>query len=136
MRIALVLAAGLVSVTLAPAASAQSASARKLLASPETPDVVASVVSALAGIVLDTNVAPIDQAANPGRPVARGETLRDVVRRDDPGFEQRLHEGARRSVAMGQRVAGAAAVQAEELKRTADRLQAALAPLAALTASN
>lgn len=139
MRYPLALAcAALAAVTIAPAAEAQEhgVAAQKLLASPDAPDLVASVVSALAGIVLDTNVAPIDRAANPDRRVARGETLRDVVRRDDPGFEQRLHDGTRRSVALGQHVVGAAAQQAAELRRTAARLNAALAPLATLTAAN
>lgn len=96
------------------------------LGNPLVQEAAARALTQLVGIVLDTRVGPsaaIDPSVRPN------DTLRDVVRRDDPDFEARLYEGTKRSLGTAAAVAGGAAVQARELKRTADRLEAALAPL-------
>jgi hypothetical protein len=96
------------------------------LGNPLVQEAAARALTQLVGIVLDTRVGP-SAALDPS--VRPNDTLRDVVRRDDPDFEARLYEGTRRSLGTAAAVAGGAAVQARELKRTADRLEAALAPL-------
>lgn len=132
MRIALaapVLFAALVAA--APAVAREPArpsaeQAAAALGNPLVQEAAARALTQLAGIVLDTRVGP---AAMMDPSVRAGDTLRDVVRRDDPDFEEHLYEGTRRSLGTAAAVAGGAAVQARELKRTADRLEAALEPL-------
>lgn len=90
----------------------------------------AAMVSALAGIVLDTRVGPLARYADPRDGIRPGDTLRDIKRREDPGFEARLRDDTRRGVAIAGVAAGDMVALSGELRRTADRLQAALAPLA------
>lgn len=94
---------------------------------------VAAAVAALAGIVLDTRVGPLARYVDPD--VRASDTLRDLKRRDDPGFEARLHRDTARAVATAGVVAGDVAVMSGELRRTAERLRAAVAPLASLAGS-
>lgn len=101
------------------------------LQEPAVQDGVAAAVSALAGIVLDTRVGRLAHLMDPATDVPPDATLRDVKRRDDPYFEQRLRDDTRRSVARAGAAAGDMAATAGELGRTADRLQRALAPLIA-----
>ena len=98
---------------------------------PLVQDGLAAAISQLAGIVLDTHVGPLAALTGPDGDVRAGDTLRDVERRRDPGFEAKLHDRARGAVATAGAVAGGVAVQSAELRRTADRLRAALAPLMA-----
>ena len=90
---------------------------------------LAAAVSAVAGIVLDTRVGPL--AAITGD-VGPNDTLRDVQRRNDPYFEERLHDDTRRAVATAGGMASSGAAMSVELQRTAERLRAALAPLAGM----
>ena len=87
---------------------------------------VASAMSTIAGIVLDTRIGPLARYSD-GR-VHPNDTLRDVKRRDDPYFEERLHDDTRRAVRGAGAMASDGAAMAGELARTAARLQAALAP--------
>jgi hypothetical protein len=96
---------------------------------PATQEALTAAVTALAGIVLDTRVgslAPYSDGA-----VRRGDTLRDVKRREDPGFERRLRRDTRRAVGTAGRVAGDVASASGAIAETTARLQAALAPFVA-----
>lgn len=133
----LVVAAALVSV-LPATAHAQAArpaidpaQAAAALQNPLVQEGLAAAITQLAGIVLDTRVGPPAALADPDGDVRPRETLRDVERRRDPGFEAHLHDRARSAVASAGMVAGGVAGQSAEFKRTADRLKAALAPLMA-----
>ena len=103
------------------------ADAAQLLQNPKVQDGAALALVQLANIVLDTRVGPVATLADPDVPPQA--TLRDLQRRDDPDFEARLHRDARRAVRAAGAVAGGTLATAGELRRTADRLQAALAPL-------
>lgn len=103
------------------------ADAARLLQNPRVQDGAAQVLVQLANIVLDTRVGPVATLADPD--VSPQATLRDLRRRDDPHFEARLDRDARRAVRTAGAVAGGTLATAGELRRTADRLQAALAPL-------
>ena len=100
------------------------------LGNPLVQEAAARTLTQLVGIVLDTRVGPAAALA-PDADMRPSDTLRDVVRRDDPRFEEHLYQDTRRSLGTAAAVAGGAAVEARELKRTADRLDAALAPLMA-----
>lgn len=99
------------------------------LQNPVVQDVAARALTQLAGIVLDTRVGPAGPLAGPDADIRPSDTLRDVVRRDDPRFEEHLYRDTRRSLGAAGAVAGGAVAQTRELQRTADRLEAALAPL-------
>lgn len=96
---------------------------------PLVQDVAAQALTQLAGIVLDTRVGPVAPLVGPDADLRADDTLRDVVRRDDPRFEEHLYRDARRTLGTAGAVAGGAVTQTRELQRTADRLEAALAPL-------
>lgn len=115
----------------APAAaqSRPEVDAARRLNDPVVQDGVAAAVSALAGIVLDTRVGPLARYSDEIEP---GDTLRDVERRRDPDFERRLHENTRSAVRTAGAVASDGVAMSAELARTADRLRAAIAPLAGL----
>jgi hypothetical protein len=99
------------------------------LGNPVVQDLAASALTQLAGIVLDTRVGPAAALAGPNADIRPNDTLRDMVRRDDPRFEEHLYRDTRRTLGTAGAVAGGAVAQAKELQRTADRLQAAIAPL-------
>lgn len=103
------------------------ADAARLLQNPKVQDGAALALIQLANIVLDTRVGPVATLADPDVPPQA--TLRDLRRRDDPDFEARLDRDAHRAVRTAGAVAGGTLATAGELRRTADRLQAALAPL-------
>lgn len=66
--------------------------------------------------LLNLDLGPILDAVDPTRP-HRGHTLREVARRDDPYFEQRLHRSIYGSAAIAGRAADAAAVAEPALRR-------------------
>ena len=99
------------------------------LGNPLVQDVAARALTQLAGIVLDTRVGPAAALAGPDADLRPNDTLRDVVRRDDPRFEEHLYRDTRRTLGTAGAVARGAVAQTRELRRTADRLEAALAPL-------
>lgn len=98
------------------------------LGNPLVQDAAARALTQLVGIVLDTRVGPAAALA-PDADVRPSDTLRDMVRRDDPRFEEHLYQDTRRSLGTAAAVAGGVQAESRELRRTADRLDAALAPL-------
>lgn len=98
------------------------------LGNPLVQEAAARALMQVVGIVLDTRAGPA-AALDPS--VRPDDTLRDVVRRDDPRFEEGLYRDTRRSLGNAAAVAGGVAAGSRELKRTADRLDAALGPLIA-----
>jgi len=105
--------------------------AAAVLGSPITQDAVAATVARLADILLDTKVGPLAALTDPDADIRPNDTLGDVKRRDDPDFDRRLYADTRHAVAVVGAAAGSAAVEAASIRRTADRLREALAPLAA-----
>lgn len=116
----------------AAAQSREQADAVRRLNDPMVQEGVAMAMSALAGIVLDTRVGPLARYADPEADIRPSDTLRDVERRRDPRFEAKLHDRTRRAVGTVGAVSSDALAMSGELARTADRLRAALAPLASL----
>lgn len=116
----------------AAAQSRAEAEAVRRLNDPMVQEGVAMAMSALAGIVLDTKVGPLARYADPDEDIRPSDTLRDLERRRDPHFEAKLHDRTRRAVGTAGAVANDALTMSGELARTADRLRAALAPLAAM----
>ena len=111
----------------APARAPSAADAVRAAQDPLVREAAATYLEQLADIVLDTRVGPAATLADPrARP---SDTLRDLQQRDDPQFEQHLHERTKRGVDTAAALAGGTAVEAAELKRTAARLQAAIGPL-------
>lgn len=136
MRAAPFILAALVTAAPALAAPPQSAApsaerAARALQDPMAQELATGVIDQLVGIVLDTRVGPVAALADPRGDIRPTDTLRDLKRRDDPQFERHLHEDTRRAVGTAAAVAGGTMTQAAELKRTADRLKAALGPLVA-----
>lgn len=130
----LVSVAAVLCIVAAPAlAQTREAEAVQRLNDPMVQEGVAMAMSALAGIVLDTRVGPLGQYVDPD--VRPSDTLRDIQRRKDPQFEAKLHDQTRDTVRAAGAVAGGALAMSGELARTADRLRAALAPLASLAES-
>jgi len=116
----------------AAAQSAPEAEVARRLEDPVVQEGVAMAVASMAAIVLDTRVGALAQILGPESGIRPSDTLRDVERRRDPDFEARLHQDTRRAVAtMGALASGAAAMRGE-IQRTADRLEAAMAPLAGM----
>lgn len=111
----------------APARAPSPEAAARALQDPLVREAAAAYLDQLADIVLDTRVGPAERLSDPH--ARTSDTLRDVQERDDPQFERHLHEGTKRALDTSAAVAGSAAVQAAELKRTAARLQAAIGPL-------
>ncbi|MGI4733108.1 MAG: hypothetical protein ACRYFW_15380 [Janthinobacterium lividum] len=105
------------------------ADAARLLTNPAAQDLIAQKIASLAGIVLDTRVGPVAALTDPRDRIRPDDTLRSVEERRDPEIDRHLYEGSRRAVATAGSVAGDAVVEAAELRRTADRLRAALGPL-------
>lgn len=126
------IAAVLCAVALPAAAQSRDADTVRRLNDPMVQEGVAMVMSGLAGIVLDTRVGPLARYADPDAGIRPSDTLRDVQRRRDPQFEVRLHDQTRRAVATAGVVANDALAMSGELARTANRLRAALAPLASM----
>ncbi|WP_174278373.1 hypothetical protein [Sphingomonas bacterium] len=105
------------------------ADAVRLLANPAAQDLIAQKIASIAGIILDTKVGPVATLTDPRDHIRPEDTLRSVEQRRDPELDRHLYEGSRRAVATAGAVAGGAAIEAAELRRTADRLRAALGPL-------
>ncbi len=130
MPIALALTVLATPAIAAPAAAqSREQDAARQLNDPVVQEGLAAAVSAMAGIVLDTRVGPLARYTDDVRP---SDTLRDIKRRDDPHFEARLHDNARRAIATAGAMASDGVAMSGELARTADRLRAAIAPLAGM----
>jgi hypothetical protein len=99
------------------------------LQNPLLQDAGARALTQLIGILLDTRVGPAGPLVAPDAHIRPDDTLRDLAQRDDPRFEERFYHDTRQALANAGAVAGGAAAQAAELKRTAKRLDKALSPL-------
>ena len=114
-----------------PASRPTAEQAVQAMGNPLVQEAAARALTQLVGIVLDTRVGPAAALTDTDEHIRPTDTLRDLAQRDDPRFEEHLYQGTRRSLGTAATVAGGAAMEARELKRTADRLDAALTPLIA-----
>jgi hypothetical protein len=114
------------------AAQTREEDAVRALNNPLVQEGAAAMVGNLADILLDTRVGPLARLADPRDDIRATDTLRDLKRRDDPDFEKRLRADTRRAVAAIGTLSNDALEMRDEYGRTAERLRAALAPLAAL----
>ncbi|MES2042478.1 MAG: hypothetical protein V4475_01290 [Pseudomonadota bacterium] len=96
------------------------------LSNPAVQESAATLVGALASALLDTHVGPVAHYTDPRDGVQPSDTLRDVVTRDDPNFERRLHDNTRGVVAQAGQAAHDAATMSAELNATAVRLRRVL----------
>ncbi|QYE33011.1 hypothetical protein KZX46_02405 (plasmid) [Polymorphobacter sp. PAMC 29334] len=103
--------------------------AARLLANPAAQNLIAQKIASLASIVLDIKVGPLAALADPRDDVRPEDTLYSIERRHDPDLDRHLYERSHRAVATAGAVAGGAVTEEAELRRTAARLRAALAPL-------
>ena len=129
IALALLVAAGPAQAAPREAARPSPADAARALQEPLVQDAAAAMIVRLADIILDTHVGPVAALVDPRERVRATDTLRDLERRDDPEFDAHLRRDTRRAVGAAASVAGGAAAQADELKRTTARLDEALAPL-------
>lgn len=97
---------------------------------PATQDAAAAAVDATADAMLDVRIDGLAKALAPlnhGRPVnMHGRTLRDLAERDDPEFENRLHDGTRGAIGSMGALASAVAVMLPELEAAARKMRDAL----------
>jgi hypothetical protein len=110
----------------APSTDQRVAAVGDALSNPVVQESAATFVSALADALLDTHVGPVARYTDPRDGVRPNDTLRDVVTRDDPGFEQRLHDNTRGAVAQAGQAAHDAATMTAEINATAARLRRVL----------
>ena len=98
--------------------------------SPEQVEAMAPALDRMVGALLDVDVGPIMDAADPYRRHRgygrRGRTLGALGSRDDPYFEDRLRSSIYRSTADMGRMTGALAAAAPALARSLRDMQAAL----------
>jgi hypothetical protein len=107
----------------APSTDQRVAAVGDALSNPAVQESAATFVSALADALLDTHVGPVARYTDPRDDVRPNDTLRDVVTRDDPGFERRLHDNTRGVVAQAGQVTHETATMTAELNATATRLR-------------
>ena len=130
MRLSFLAITSLVAITPALAGASErgqtdTAVIASVLASPAAQDALATTLSRLAAIVLDTPVGALAGLTDARDDIRPGDTLRRVVERDDPDFERRLQRSTRGAAA----AAGVAVTQISELRRTVERLEEALRPV-------
>jgi hypothetical protein len=107
----------------APTTDQRVAAVGDALSNPAVQESAATFVGALADALLDTHVGAVARYTDPRDGVRPNDTLRDVVTRDDPGFERRLHDETRGVVAQAGHAARDAATMTAELNASADRLR-------------
>lgn len=100
--------------------------AAALLSNPAVQDGLAAVLSQFTDAFLETRVGPMAALTNPRDDVRSSDTLRDVLRRDDPDFDRKLRRNTRRSLAIAGGAARGAAEMSRELRATTERLRAVL----------
>ncbi len=133
MRKAL-LALSLISVTTpALAQSETQRDAEKMadvLNNPATQDMAAGAVGAIMDAILDMRIDGIAKAIEPlnkGKTSALpGRTMRDLARRDDPDFEEKMQSGTRQAVGSIGALASALAVAMPEFERAMKRMKDAV----------
>lgn len=121
----------------APSTDQRVAAVGDALSNPAVQESAATLVSALTSALLDTHVGAVAHYTDPRDGVRPNDTLRDVISRDDPGFERRVHDNTRGMVAQAGQAAHDAATMTTEIDATAARLRRVLdAANAAIKASN
>lgn len=132
MRIRLILPLAAVALAATPAAAQDRArglgdvnadQAAALLSNPAVQDGLAAMIGQFADAFLQTRVGPMAALTDPRDDVRSSDTLRDVLRRDDPYFDERLRDDSRRAVGTAAAAARGAAAMNRELKATAERLR-------------
>ena len=131
MRIALSLAAFPLALAVTPAAAQDRGSLRNLdadkaaalLSNPAVQDGLVALIGQFTDAFLQTRVGPMAALTDPRDDVRPNDTMRDVLRRDDPDFDRRLQRNTRRSVATAGAAVRGAAEMNRELKATAERLR-------------
>lgn len=99
------------------------------LSNPVVQNGIAGLVAAFADTILDTRIGPVAHYTDRVRPE---DTLGDMVRREDPRFDENLQNGTRRAVGMAGQLTKDGAVMAGEIGKTTDRLQTLIEGTAAL----
>ncbi|MBX3566096.1 MAG: hypothetical protein KF730_16165 [Sphingomonas sp.] len=99
------------------------------LSNPTVQAGIAGLVGVFADTVLDTRIDPVAHYTDRVRP---GDTLGDMVRREDPRFDEKLQNGTRRAVALAGQLTRDGAAMGTEIGKTADKLQALLEGTATL----
>lgn len=84
---------------------------------------VAGLVGAFANTLLDTRVGPIAHYTDPRDGIREQDSLGDLVRRNDPQFDQRLQQRTRAAVAVAGQVTRDGVAMSRELEKTAARLR-------------
>lgn len=114
-----------------PAAAAATPPPEAIEEAPPSPEAVergAIAMERMMDALLGLRIGPLAQAIDPGDPdVRRGDTLRDMLRRDDPHFEERAHqsldavaEGMSVMIAQMARLAPVLRDRLEDLERRMD----------------
>lgn len=131
MRILLSFAALSLALAATPAVAQDRAALRNLdadkaaalLSNPAVQNGLAALIGQFTDALLETRVGPMAALTDPRDDVRSNDTLRDVLRRDDPYFDERLRDNTRRSLATAGAAARGAAEMNRELKATTERLR-------------
>lgn len=131
MRIRLIVPFAAVALAATPALAQDRAGLRNmdpdkaaaLLSNPAVQDGLTALIGQFADAFLQTRVGPMAALTDPRDDVRSNDTLRDILRRDDPYFDERLRDNTRRSLALVGGAARGAAAMNRELKATAERLR-------------
>lgn len=97
---------------------------------PVVQQAVPAAMAAMLAALMDTRVGGLAALTDPAEDIRPGDTLGDLVARDDPGFQTRAYADARRSTEMMGRMAGSIATIMPELRASADRMRDALGSIA------
>ncbi len=92
----------------------------------EEVEALAPVIDRMTGAMLDLDVAPIMDAADPWRRhygPRRGRTLREIAGRDDPWFEHRLRDSIYGTTAGIGRMMDAIAIAAPAMRRSLAQME-------------
>ncbi len=109
----------------APAA-AQTPAADTLRGAAETVEEAAPVIDRTTGALLDLDVGPIIDAADPYGPRGRHRTLREIAGRGDPRFERRLRASIYESAGRLSRAMEAFAAAEPAMRRSLRDMEAAI----------
>jgi hypothetical protein len=101
-----------------------------VLGDPVTQDMAAGAIGAMMDAILDMRIDGIAKAIEPlnkGKTAALpGRTVRDLARRDDPDFEDKMQSGTRQAVGSIGALASALAVAMPEFERAMKRMKDAV----------
>jgi len=107
-------------------AAAQTPAAETLRGAAETVEEAAPVIDRTTGALLDVDVGPIIDAADPYGPRGRHRTLREIAGRGDPRFERRLRGSIYETSAGMARMIDAFAAAEPALRRSVRDMEAAV----------